>query len=345
LCSAEFDLLLIYTDVLCYIDGTSLLRSLDEVLQSNTSTSSSAGEWKFKKWQLISQRTIEDVIVCEPLLPIELNSDEFITNVPCFLVVGSEPSICYYVPNQQDTTLSAVSVGVSLASQLTSAVFSYAKNWWGNDEKQIRPDNKSKVDQKRKLPNAVQLSMLRCIRDDTRFINSIVCDPCRTYAVLTDNFGRIILMDCQYFVFIRMWKGYRDAQCCFVTTENTIINHDKSINTTNTTNTTPSSSLSSNKLKNKNKISITRIESDDVCSPTCSLSLLLLVYAPRRGLLELWFVPYGQRIGALDIGADCRLLQGKQIQQQIHAYVMRNNGEIQLVKIKPQTPVNVVIEK
>jgi len=38
------------------------------------------------------------------------------------------------------------------------------------------------------------------------------------------------------------------------------------------------------------------------------IQLMLVFYAPRRGLLELWSVPQGQRVGALNIGYGCTLL-------------------------------------
>lgn len=38
-------------------------------------------------------------------------------------------------------------------------------------------------------------------------------------------------------------------------------------------------------------------------------SLVLVVYVPRRGVLELWLVPYGRRLKTLQVGGRCRLLQ------------------------------------
>ena len=37
--------------------------------------------------------------------------------------------------------------------------------------------------------------------------------------------------------------------------------------------------------------------------------LALAIYAPRRGLLELWRVPLGARLHACAVGADCVLLE------------------------------------
>jgi hypothetical protein len=72
-------------------------------------------------------------------------------------------------------------------------------------------------------------------------------------AVLSDNFGRIFLLDVEMFVLIRQWKGYRDAQVGWVT--------------------------DSKKRGN-----------------------FLVIYAPARGLLEIWKCPNGVRVGARNLG-------------------------------------------
>jgi hypothetical protein len=44
----------------------------------------------------------------------------------------------------------------------------------------------------------------------------MVLDPTGRLAALSDNFGRVLLLDTVQNIVIRMWKGYRDAQCAFV---------------------------------------------------------------------------------------------------------------------------------
>lgn len=40
------------------------------------------------------------------------------------------------------------------------------------------------------------------------------------------------------------------------------------------------------------------------------VGLCLAIYAPRRGVLEVWPVPYGPKLATSDCGYGCRLLQG-----------------------------------
>lgn len=35
-------------------------------------------------------------------------------------------------------------------------------------------------------------------------------------AAVSDNLGRVTLIDCEKSLALRVWKGYRDAQCCFI---------------------------------------------------------------------------------------------------------------------------------
>lgn len=52
--------------------------------------------------------------------------------------------------------------------------------------------------------------------DLTRQGLNIWLAPKGQLAAVTDNLGRVILIDCNRAIAIRVWKGYREAQCCFV---------------------------------------------------------------------------------------------------------------------------------
>lgn len=42
-----------------------------------------------------------------------------------------------------------------------------------------------------------------------------------------------------------------------------------------------------------------------VCAHACAaLPLYLVIYAPRRGILEVWHMRHGSRVGILDVGVD-----------------------------------------
>ncbi|GAQ77574.1 hypothetical protein KFL_000010230 [Klebsormidium nitens] len=87
--------------------------------------------------------------------------------------------------------------------------------------------------------------------------------PRGSLGAVVDSLGRVCLIDGLGEVVLRVWKGYRDAQCAWTAKE--------------------------------------RQEQVDLC---------LAIYAPRRGVLEVWAVPYGPKLAASDCGYGCRLLHG-----------------------------------
>lgn len=54
------------------------------------------------------------------------------------------------------------------------------------------------------------------LRDDRRNISSVVLDPSLKYALCSDNLGRVLLVDVETNMVIRLWKGVREAQCGWI---------------------------------------------------------------------------------------------------------------------------------
>lgn len=102
--------------------------------------------------------------------------------------------------------------------------------------------------------------------DKERYATSIVSSPDKRLAAITDDFGRVLLVDVTNWLVIRIWKGYRSAQCGWTEVK-----------------------------KNPDKRG----------SPYASF---LVIYAPKRGLLEIWSVQRGPRVAAFNVGKNCRLL-------------------------------------
>ncbi len=97
-------------------------------------------------------------------------------------------------------------------------------------------------------------------------------DPTGHLAACTDMFGRVLLIDVVDNIVVRMWKGLRDAQCGFV-----------------------------------------QSQSQGTAWNSCIMDkepfvMFLAIYAPRRGILEVWRVRSGPREALLDVGLGCKLL-------------------------------------
>lgn len=92
---------------------------------------------------------------------------------------------------------------------------------------------------------------------------SVWLAPNNQLAAVTDNLGRIILVDCFKGIALRVWKGYREAQCGFVKV------NEKS-----------SKAPNSNDRRH---------------------AMFLVIFAPRRSCLEIWSLQRGQKIAAFNV--------------------------------------------
>jgi hypothetical protein len=92
---------------------------------------------------------------------------------------------------------------------------------------------------------------------------TIQSDVSGRFAVTSDNFGRVMLLELRSFSILKVLKGYRNAQCAF-------LNVARANSGKNTTEQRP--------------------------------GLFIVVYAPLRGILECWNVGSGKRECALNVG-------------------------------------------
>lgn len=112
------------------------------------------------------------------------------------------------------------------------------------------------------ISSANNLSMF----DKGRHATSIVASPDKRLAAVTDDYGRVLMVDITNWIVVRMWKGYRSAQCGWIEVKRKPSQRD---------------------------------------SPYATF---LVIYAPKRGLLEIWSAQRGPRVAAFDVGKSCRLL-------------------------------------
>ncbi|KAG5032574.1 hypothetical protein JHK85_016556 [Glycine max] len=113
--------------------------------------------------------------------------------------------------------------------------------------------------------------------DHPRKGEKLTLSPSGTLAAITDSLGRILLLDTQALVVVRLWKGYRDASCLFM---EMLVNKDIA----------SSSSSYSEPLKS------------DYC-------LCLAIHAPRKGIIEIWQMRTGQRLRTISCTKGSKMLQ------------------------------------
>lgn len=101
--------------------------------------------------------------------------------------------------------------------------------------------------------------------DQQRTGLSVYLAPDNLYAAVTDNLGRVMLIDCFRGITVRVWKGYREAQCSFV------------------------------------KVTEKATKNIATNRPDRRHALFLVIFAPRRSCIEIWGLQRGQKVAAFTV--------------------------------------------
>uniref|UniRef100_A0A7N6BYD9 RAB3 GTPase activating protein subunit 2 (non-catalytic) n=1 Tax=Anabas testudineus TaxID=64144 RepID=A0A7N6BYD9_ANATE len=289
------ELSILYPAALVTIDGFSLFQSL-RACRNQVARAAAAGSdmiqpppLAYKKWGLQDMDTIVDhssVGVMTLCVFDQMKNASILGGFNAsvkgsppamsqYVTVGGGPYTGFYYAVEGSSQPLLSHVALAVASKLTSALFSAASGWLGwnrnkNEEEAIQK-------QKPKVEPATPLGIRFGLPDSRRHGESICLSPCNTLAGVTDDFGRVTLLDLARGNAIRMWKGYRDAQLGW--------------------------------------LQVPEEQSDWEFSMSASLqqrvrrhALFLVIYAPRRGILEVWGMQQGPRVGAFTVGKHCRLL-------------------------------------
>lgn len=98
---------------------------------------------------------------------------------------------------------------------------------------------------------------------------SLIIAPGGKLAAVTDNLDRVMLVDTQQAIILRVWKGYRDAQCAFVPVK------EKSVR-----------GIKTHKRR----------------------ALFLVIYVPRLGCLDIWALQNGPKVAAFTVSKTGQLV-------------------------------------
>ncbi|KAF8022948.1 hypothetical protein BT93_F0460 [Corymbia citriodora subsp. variegata] len=170
----------------------------------------------------------------------------------------------------EDRSRSIVGAILSKVVPVTfSTIASFSKMIWRSDQE---PTQKSEV----KPQSFARASPLTCLKDHPRKGEKLTLSPSGTLAAITDSLGRVLLLDTQALVVVRLWKGYRDASCLFM---EMLVNNSLS-------------SSSSHYEATKS----------DYC-------LCLAIHAPRKGIIEVWQMRTGPRLLAISCAKGSKMLQ------------------------------------
>ncbi|XP_053191076.1 rab3 GTPase-activating protein non-catalytic subunit [Scomber japonicus] len=286
------ELSILYPAALVTIDGFSLFQSL-RACRNQVARAAAAGSdviqpppLAYKKWGLQDMDTIVDhssVGVMTLCVFDQMKNASILGGFNAsvkgsppamsqYVAVGGGPYTGFYYAVEGSSQPLLSHVAMAVASKLTSALFNAASGWLGWNKNKNEEETVQK--QKPKVEPATPLVVRFGLPDSRRHGESICLSPCNTLAGVTDDFGRVTLMDLARGIAVRMWKGYRDAQLGW--------------------------------------LQVPEERGDRQNSPTASHprrhALFLVIYAPRRGILEVWAMQQGPRVGAFNVGKHCRLL-------------------------------------
>lgn len=287
------ELLILYPNALVTIDGFSLYQSLracrNQLAKAQASLSAEVEPppLAYRKWRIDDQEKIQDVGGCGITTPCffdRLQTASYTTgfnamvkgSAPAFhhfFTAGKVPFIGVYQALEGSSPPIMSEVALAVASKLTSAVLSRlsaAKGWWSGGV-QEQPSKEKKIP---KVEIGTSLSHRFCLQDKRRHSEKITMAPISHLAVVTDAYNRVLLFDTSKGIVVRMWKGYRDAECGWVVVEE---ENDECVDT---------------QLDKKHK----------------RIALFLVIYAPKRGIIEIYLTENGNRVGAFNVGKDCKLL-------------------------------------
>ncbi|XP_019065957.1 rab3 GTPase-activating protein non-catalytic subunit [Fukomys damarensis] len=292
------ELSILYPAAIVTIDGFSLFQSLRACRNQVAKAAASGSDniepppLAYKKWGLQDIDTIVDhasigIMTLSPFDQMKTASNiggfnAAIKNSPPamsqYLTVGANPFTGFFYALEGSTQPLLSHVALAVASKLTSALFNAASGWLGWKSKH---EEEAVQRQKPKVEPATPLAVRFGLPDSRRHGESICLSPCNTLAAVTDDFGRVILLDVARGIAVRMWKGYRDAQAGWVQV-----------------------------VEDLQERAPGREDSSPFRSSQgpSRVAQFLVIYAPRRGILEVWAMRQGPRVGAFNVGKHCRLL-------------------------------------
>ncbi|XP_059221140.1 rab3 GTPase-activating protein non-catalytic subunit isoform X1 [Stomoxys calcitrans] len=169
--------------------------------------------------------------------------------------VGAEPCLGYYLAEEGYKTISFGEV----AKDVIGTAY---RNIMGNIFGRAPPTPSPEEQPSQSVGKELQMRTKCRFFDAKRDGNTISIAPNGRLAVVIDNLDRVLLVDTQRCEIIRVWKGYREAQCAFVPV----------------------------KEKTLKGVATSRRK-----------TLFLVIYAPRLGCLEIWPLQHGPKVAAFTV--------------------------------------------
>ncbi|KAI4374680.1 hypothetical protein MLD38_012647 [Melastoma candidum] len=188
----------------------------------------------------------------------------------CAITTGDDAVISAFRLSEDRNTSIVGAILSKVVPATFSTIYSLSKRIWRSEQS---PTEKSEV----KPQPFARASPLTCLKDHPRKGEKLTLSPSGTLAAITDSLGRILLLDTRALVVVRLWKGYRDANCLFM---EMLVNRNSGASSSSKHETTKS-----------------------------DYSLCLAIHAPRKGIIEVWEMRTGPRVMAISCAKGCKIVQ------------------------------------
>lgn len=192
------------------------------------------------------------------------------------MATGKRPFIGFHYALEGGQAPVLSDVAIAMANKVASAIGSAVPWFRGNSKTSVQEKPKGCVNE------PAEAMMCRfALSDIFREGNSVLISPNKMLSVVMDSLGRVILIDNRQGLAIRMWKGYRDAQCGWIEA------HEEK------------QRISRKERKNNPGI---------VSHSQQRRALFLVIYAPKKGLIDIWSIQNGSKITSFSASKNGRLL-------------------------------------
>uniref|UniRef100_A0A7S3VKQ3 Rab3-GAP regulatory subunit N-terminal domain-containing protein n=1 Tax=Dunaliella tertiolecta TaxID=3047 RepID=A0A7S3VKQ3_DUNTE len=172
-------------------------------------------------------------------------------------------------------------------------------------------------------------SLWKCMRDDARTIKALVPAPRGTLLAALDNLGRVLLVDAaSQMGVLRMLKGYRDATCGWLELPNALVQQcleaqqglqqkdslncgmqHQGLQQKGSLECDLQQRSSPNQEVHASGLTLEHPQAPGGTGSCLPTTLVLVIHAPRKHMVEAWLPPYGPRLHILHRPGSWMLVQ------------------------------------
>ncbi|XP_067009859.2 rab3 GTPase-activating protein non-catalytic subunit isoform X2 [Anabrus simplex] len=175
------------------------------------------------------------------------------------VAVGRRPFVGFHYALEGGAQPVLMDMAKAMASKLKSAIGQAVPGWFSSGKKTNGVDkNKENLQTEPVDPMLCRFGLSDYLRNGEH----IVMSPNRTLSAVSDSLNRVLLLDNQKGIAIRMWKGYRNAQCAWL------------------------------------EVQGETFQRSEAGRPCPRIALFLVIYSPNMNCIDVWGIQQGSRVAS-----------------------------------------------